>query len=93
MFKTKTLGLIWSRQDSNLAYIIDIDMSNQKITKRMILSPVFKIFNPLGTLNQCSIPVKMFLQKVWSDRLSRDDPISDSMKIIWEDICQKNYLC
>ncbi|XP_076382083.1 uncharacterized protein LOC143260481 [Megalopta genalis] len=45
----KTLGLLWMVQEDTLNYSVTIS-SEQRITKRTILSEISKIFDPLGLL-------------------------------------------
>lgn len=49
----------------------------------IILSLIFKIFDPLGLLSPCTVLAKILMQKLWFEKLSWDDPVSDNFKEAW----------
>lgn len=81
---SSTLGLGWSPSSDTLNFPINVSIennSNNKITKRYIMSNAFKIFDPLGLLSPCIIKPKMLLQRLWQQKIDWDDAVpQDSME-------------
>ena len=48
-------------------------------TKRQILSEVTRIFDPLGLLSPIVIQLKSFIQALWLDNLSWDQPLNHKL--------------
>ncbi|XP_030747104.1 uncharacterized protein LOC115875730 [Sitophilus oryzae] len=81
--KTKTLGLNWSSRDDVLIYNIDDFSTVKKCTKWAVLSLIARIFDPLGILSPCIVVAKMFMQRLWSERLSWDDLLPSNLADQW----------
>lgn len=60
--KTKTLGLMWCHTNDKLLFNINVEQKNKHVTKRVILSCISKIFDPLGLLSPCIVQAKIMLQ-------------------------------
>nr|CAH7716533.1 unnamed protein product [Callosobruchus chinensis] len=57
--ETKTLGLFWKCDQDTLTYKINVDNSHSgQMTKRIILSRISTIFDPLGLVSPCIITAK-----------------------------------
>ncbi|XP_049886980.1 uncharacterized protein LOC126381551 [Pectinophora gossypiella] len=54
-----------------------------KLTKRIILSSVSQIYDPLGLLSPSIMTVKVLLQKLWLLKLGWDDPVPEDVVCIW----------
>lgn len=87
--KFKTLGILWSGHRDILTYEIPRLHDKTIITKRVILSDVAKIFDPLGLLSPCIILAKIIIQKLWLNKLDWDDETPDLIKNQWINF-QKN---
>lgn len=81
----KTLGLIWCPSSDNLMYSINPNSREQIITKRMMLSDIAHLFDPLGLLSPCLIIAKVMLQRLWLEKLSWDDPLPSSLQSAWSE--------
>ncbi|XP_028168402.1 uncharacterized protein LOC114358595 isoform X2 [Ostrinia furnacalis] len=79
----KILGLQWSNQNDNLNYSINLQPIPNNVTKRVILSRVSSIFDPLGLLGPCLILAKCFIQRLWVDGSDWDQPISQTLLKDW----------
>lgn len=86
---TKTLGLGWSHTEDFLYFTSRIDTSVTNITKRVILSIISQIYDPLGLLSPVIMVSKIILQKLWLCKLSWDDPVPDDIRIIWQNFIDK----
>nr|CAH7721432.1 unnamed protein product [Callosobruchus chinensis] len=63
--ETKTLGLFWKCDQDILTYKINVNNSHSgQMTKRIILSKISTIFDPLGLVSPCIITAKVQLQKL-----------------------------
>ncbi|KAL0840413.1 hypothetical protein ABMA28_015670 [Loxostege sticticalis] len=79
----KILGLEWSNHTDMLHYSINLQPIPKHVTKRVILSRVSSIFDPLGLLSPCLILAKCFIQRLWVDGSDWDQPISESLLNDW----------
>lgn len=76
----KSLGLSWLPTSDHLLYEIKPFNNNVKITKRVILSDISQIFDPLGLLGPCIIIAKIMLQRLWLEKLSWDDQLPTNLR-------------
>ncbi|XP_037929297.1 uncharacterized protein LOC119663766 [Teleopsis dalmanni] len=82
-YKTKTLGLTWYTKSDSFGYSVNVTCDNHHYTKRLMLSDISKLFDPLGFLAPVIIRGKMFLQQLWRTGSDWDDPLSIEMANIW----------
>ncbi|XP_051173510.1 uncharacterized protein LOC127289564 [Leptopilina boulardi] len=81
---TKVLGLSWCTQSDCFKFIFQLpSQSSGPTTKRIILSEVAQLFDPLGFLSPFIIRAKMLLQELWLANLGWDDPIPDEIIKKW----------
>ena len=57
-------------------------------TKREVLKTVSKIFDPLGLLTPVTFSGKVFLQELWREGVSWDEPLHAELAMKWCDIVQ-----
>jgi len=81
---TKTLGMSWSSSSDYISFFIHPIIPHAKVTKRVILSEVAKIFDPLGLLSPVVIRAKMFLQKLWSLNIPWDGEVPTELARKWK---------
>lgn len=81
--KSKTLGLLWCSQTDHLTYNINSITHSTHVTKRIILSSIAQIFDPLGLLSPCTIMSKMLLQKLWLEKVSWDESVPADIHTKW----------
>ncbi|XP_065075285.1 uncharacterized protein LOC135699031 [Ochlerotatus camptorhynchus] len=69
----KSLGLHWEPASDQLKYRIELpaDSSDSPLTKRIALSQIARLFDPLGLLGPVVISAKLFMQALWT--LKDDD--------------------
>ncbi|KAB0799070.1 hypothetical protein PPYR_06950 [Photinus pyralis] len=79
---TKTLGLFWNGQRDCLFYKIS-DGSRKNITKRVVLSEISQLFDPLGLLSATIVLAKIILRDIWLERLEWDNSLSYSLHSRW----------
>ncbi|KMQ84915.1 hypothetical protein RF55_16893 [Lasius niger] len=61
----KTLGVLWNHQEDLLQYNMK-NTSDSKVTKRVILSAIAQIFDPLGLIGPILVVAKIIMQQLWS---------------------------
>ncbi|XP_058840681.1 uncharacterized protein LOC131696154 [Topomyia yanbarensis] len=73
----KTLGLYWEPRSDCLKYQIQLPLSHTaRLTKRITLSYIAQIFDPLGLVGPVVVTAKTFMQTLWS--------LTDENGYIWE---------
>ncbi|XP_074032030.1 uncharacterized protein [Leptinotarsa decemlineata] len=80
----KTLGLWWHAKSDIFSYKTSvITFSEGKLTKRIILSTISKLFDPLGLLSPIVIRSKVMLQKLWQCNLGWNDSLPSNFQESW----------
>ncbi|XP_066596264.1 uncharacterized protein [Prorops nasuta] len=79
----KTLGVFWNAACDEFSYIIKANNTNNRVTKRIILSAVAKIFDPIGLLGPIIFMAKIMVQECWKDRVEWDETISTALNKRW----------
>lgn len=85
----KILGLEWASSDDNLLYSIDLKSTPKYVTKRVILSRLSSIFDPLGLIGPILIVAKCYIQRLWVDKSDWDQPISETLFEEWSKFYNK----
>ena len=75
-YAIKTLGISWNPNPDQFGFTIKLDKGTP-FTKRQILSENSRLFDPLGWLSPTTIQHKSFVELLWMDKLSWDQPLSD----------------
>ncbi|XP_061400735.1 uncharacterized protein LOC133336443 isoform X2 [Musca vetustissima] len=79
----KTLGLQWSPLMDCFTFSMEVKQED-KVTKRMALSSLAKIFDPLGWLTPVTITAKLFIQQLWIQQLDWDIPLNGKLSDDWK---------
>lgn len=79
---TKILGLSWQPSSDSFTFS-STPLSKSPITKRIILSEVAQLFDPLGFLSPFIIRAKILLQNLWIEKLGWDDLLSPKTSLQW----------
>nr|CAH7719202.1 unnamed protein product [Callosobruchus chinensis] len=93
----KTLGLVWNSKEDNLSYRLIEFPQNIVITKRVMLSEISQIYDPLCLLSACTILAKIILQQLWLIKLTWDEIARDDVLLNWckfrDNLSSLNSLC
>lgn len=81
----KTLGLIWDPCKDILKYIVN-STEKKRFTKRLILSIISQIYDPLGLVGPAIIPAKIIMQKLWSLNFAWDESLPQELNTTWEEV-------
>ena len=86
----KVFGIHWNCVEDYLQ-INGADFFNLKIppTKREVLRIIARIFDPLGLVTPVTYYGKMFLQDLWKEGLSWDQPLPQNFLDRWNEVIQK----
>lgn len=80
----RTLGIQWNPTDDVLLYRIqDETDTNQRVTKKTILSCVEQIFDTLDLLGPVIIQAKMLIQRLWTLQLGWDESLPTELHTQW----------
>lgn len=79
----KTLGLLWNPGTDCFQYRTNSIWRQTTPTKRIVLSEVASLFDPLGLLAPLVVAAKIFLQALWADGLNWDEPLKQHMAEYW----------
>ncbi|GBM92664.1 hypothetical protein AVEN_160709-1, partial [Araneus ventricosus] len=78
----KTLGMAWKSNEDQ--FIFKVSVKEQIVyTKRDVLSTIAKLFDPLGLLGPVICKAKIFLQRLWLEKVNWDDPLPEQFASDW----------
>jgi len=80
---TKILGLLWKPGSDLMRYEVNCDIVPNIITKRIILSLVTQIFDPLGLIGPVIIKAKILMQLLWQLKTDWDTPLPETLRMTW----------
>lgn len=80
--QNKTLGLGWHTNTDELHYTSRIEPTPH-LTKRVMLSVISQIYDPLGLLGPAVIVAKILMQKLWLCKLEWDETVPDDVIRAW----------
>lgn len=78
----KILGLIWDAKKDTFRIMIN-PSTEERLTKRQLLSAIAKIYDPLGFLSPTTIQLKILMQDLWKESISWDDPVTNRISEAW----------
>lgn len=84
-----TLGIKWNIDSDSFSFNFKVP-EYKFLTKRLLLSALAKIYDPLGILSPFLILLKFILQDAWKLKLSWDSRLPDEHQNIWNDLI-KNF--
>lgn len=78
----KTLGIVWNSRHDKLTYMVKSE-NKDKITKRLILSEIAKIFDPLGLIGPVILYAKVMMQDCWKIKMDWDESVTRELHFKW----------
>ena len=81
------LGMKWNVEDDTIQISINQRSMSEKVTKRIVLSVVNGVYDPLGLLAPYIIRAKILLRKIWAHepKLDWDDEFPKGIEAEWKD--------
>ncbi|KAI4480451.1 hypothetical protein M0802_014213 [Mischocyttarus mexicanus] len=80
----KTLGINWNAKRDTISYKVRQSINSGEISKRVILSEITQLFDPLGLLGPVIISAKMMMQELWQLKSSWDEGVPENIKNAWQ---------
>ena len=83
----KALGVTWNVQDDSFSFRVDVSKAanDPNLTKRKILSTLFKIYDPLFVISPIIVTGKRIFQEACELTKSWDHEVPESLKTRWHD--------
>ena len=93
----KVLGIAWNNQADTLTFNVDSDAidhvigggqlpSEGKLTKRVFLSQVARMYDPLGLTAAFLIRAKIGLEELWQAGVDWDEDVPPAVREKWKDL-------
>ncbi|XP_058827079.1 uncharacterized protein LOC131687055 [Topomyia yanbarensis] len=79
----KTLGLLWFPSDDTFGFKVPQLPKLDRVTKRIALSEMSQLFDPLGLVGPVVASAKMFVQQLWQENLNWDDELPNKLQSWW----------
>ena len=79
----KMLGLSWKAFNDKFIYKINSNRVNNGLTKRILLSEIARIFDPLGLLGQIILYAASMIQEFWTLKIRWDDKLPAAVSAKW----------
>ena len=77
----KVLGLKWQLSKDTLQIELPLSDHPQKdLTKRLVLSKVAKVFDPLGLISPVLVPLKLFVRELWRQETGWDQILAPPLQ-------------
>ena len=86
----KAFGIVWNCTD-DLLQTQGITLSDEDVTptKREVLKVIGKIFDPLGLVTPVLFYDKVFIQELWKEGLTWDEPLPEMLHKRWNSVLKK----
>ena len=79
----KTLGVSWKPNTDTINFDVKLN-EKEPYTKRVILSNISRIFDPLGLASVVTIKARIALQEIWKmKKFESDDLLPKEMQLTW----------
>ncbi|GFX36234.1 probable RNA-directed DNA polymerase from transposon X-element [Trichonephila clavipes] len=85
--ETETLGHLWKPHPDSFSFKISPMTSNCDnliVTKKLVISTIARIFDPLGLIGPVINRAKILLQSLWQLKLDRNDPLPSNLVSYWK---------
>ena len=80
--KVSTLGVQWVPSSDVFTYCVPV-YKKSLLTKRLLLSELAKVFDPLGLLSPVTVTAKIMLQDLWKTGVSWDTELNEDWQVKW----------
>ena len=84
-YQVKTLGTFWKAMSDSFVYFVNELSVPKMLTKRIILSKIAKIFDPLGLLGPIILYAKLIMQDIWEVKIGWDEEVPEKIKGVWSE--------
>ncbi|XP_029162186.1 uncharacterized protein LOC114933775 [Nylanderia fulva] len=77
------LGIQWNQVKDVFHFAYNSDSTNSAVSKRVILSEVSRLFDPLGLLGPVIVIAKLILQDLWKAGIHWDESVPQELHTSW----------
>lgn len=84
----KTLGLRWDPIKDDFVYQINLP-TEERMTKRKILSLIAQIYDPLGLVSPITLRAKIIMQMLWKLKIEWDSSLPNHIQLLWNQYKQQ----
>jgi hypothetical protein len=88
----KALGIHCELRDDLLTYKLKTTTSEGSMTKTTVLSENARIYDPIGFLGPTVLKGKLFIKKLWMDKLGWKDELPEADRIEWNEFRSQLHL-
>uniref|UniRef100_A0AC34FDI0 Integrase catalytic domain-containing protein n=1 Tax=Panagrolaimus sp. ES5 TaxID=591445 RepID=A0AC34FDI0_9BILA len=81
---TKILGLKWNSEADTLQVELKNTCDTTLWTKRKVLKFIASTFDPLGFLSPVTVKGRCFMQKLFKEKLTWDEPLNENLSYQWK---------
>lgn len=85
----RSLGLIWKPIQDIFCFLVKPLIQQSPVTRRMVLSDIAHIFDPLGLIGPVILKAKIFLQQLWELSGDWDEPLPEDLHTLWNQFHQE----
>lgn len=78
----KILGLLWQPQSDSFGFRV-AEVADSRCTKRIILSEIARIYDPLGFLSPVTFYAKYLMQLLWTSGVAWDEDVPEHVASEW----------
>lgn len=79
----KLLGLTWNRRSDAFQYTVTLPQLKEPVTKRIVISDISRLFDPLGWVAPTVIVAKIIIQKLWISGIEWDEEVPSKTLEEW----------
>lgn len=79
----KVLGVFWDPSLDCFSISLPKNINVNPLTKRNVLAVIAQIYDVLGLVGPIVVRAKIFMQKLWLDKLNWDDCLSPELQFEW----------
>lgn len=89
----KALGIYWNTSADAFGFAVNFESyRDTTLTKRIVLSLIARIFDPLGLLAPVIVKAKIFMKQLWKLNSTWDDPLPREIASEWREFAE-NLKC
>ena len=81
----KLLGINWDASADVISYTVNSQATKSTVSKRLVLSKIAQLFDPLGILGPVIVTAKLIMQQIWKLNLNWDESLPQQLHIKWTD--------
>jgi len=79
----KALGVLWNTTTDHFTFAVNTGHQSFSLTKRILLSELARVFDPLGWLSPVTIKAKLMFQDLWKEKTGWDDQLNQETQTQW----------